>query len=502
MAAAAGNVKRVALELGGKSPNIIFADTDFETVVDNALTGAFVHSGQVCSAGCRVIVEAPIYDDFVAELARRTERIRLGSGLDEATETGPLISAEHRAKVERYVAFGIEDGARLVAGGHRPEEPALAAGFFFRPTVFADCDRSMRIVRDEIFGPVVTVERFETEDEAVALGNDTSYGLSGAVWTAGCRARPAGRRPAPPRHGLDQRLQRLPAPGRMGRLRTVRDRKGARPDGSGRVPRGEAHLPEHGSRPRALVRRLMAGPAIGPRGSPGSDRCPAGPGRGPGPRHPADHLGPQPVEDLRPGREQDRGHPRRAAEQRRHPAQDGLERRDPGRLLRRLAGRGVRGHGPVRERQVDPRPLPDPAHRAHGRRGPPRRRGHPQGRSEAPPRAPSAALRDGLPALRAAAPPEGHRQRGLRPRDPGRAASRSDTPGRARRSSWSAWSASRSATRTSCPAASSSGWGWPGRWRSTRRSCSSTSRSAPSTRSSGGTCRTRSSGSTRKSARR
>jgi betaine-aldehyde dehydrogenase len=195
MAAAAGNVKRVALELGGKSPNIIFADVDFETAVDNALTGAFVHSGQVCSAGCRVIVEAPIYDDFVAELGRRADRIRLGSGLDVATETGPLISAEHRAKVERYVAYGHEDGARLVAGGRRPDEPDLARGFFYRPTVFADCDRRMRIVRDEIFGPVVTVERFTTEEEAVRLGNDTTYGLSGAVWTqdAGRGQRVAGR---------------------------------------------------------------------------------------------------------------------------------------------------------------------------------------------------------------------------------------------------------------------------------------------------------------------
>ena len=195
MAAASGNVKRVALELGGKSPNIIFADADFETAVDNALTGAFVHSGQVCSAGCRVIVEAPMYDDLVAELARRADRIRLGSGLDETTETGPLISAEHRAKVERYVAFGIEDGARLVAGGRRPDEPELARGFFYRPTVFADADRRMRIVRDEIFGPVVTVERFTTEEEAIALGNDTTYGLSGAVWTqdAGRGQRVAGR---------------------------------------------------------------------------------------------------------------------------------------------------------------------------------------------------------------------------------------------------------------------------------------------------------------------
>jgi betaine-aldehyde dehydrogenase len=183
MRAAAGNVKKVALELGGKSPNIVFADADFETVVDYALTAAFLHSGQVCSAGCRAIVEDSIYDAFVSEVARRTELIRLGSGLAEQTEAGPLISAEHLAKVEGYVRIGREEGARLVAGGSRPSEPELANGFFFRPTVFADCRRDMRIVQEEIFGPVLTIERFTTEDEAIAIGNDTIYGLAGAVWT-------------------------------------------------------------------------------------------------------------------------------------------------------------------------------------------------------------------------------------------------------------------------------------------------------------------------------
>jgi betaine-aldehyde dehydrogenase len=182
--AAAGNVKNVALELGGKSPNIIFADADFDAAVDNALAGAFAHSGQVCSAGCRLIVEDAIHDRFVTELGRRADRIRLGHGLDERTETGALISAEHREKVERYIQLGIDEGARLVAGGGRPTGPDLQAGFYVRPTVFADCTSDMTIVREEIFGPVVSVERFTTEDEAVRLGNDTTYGLSGAVWTA------------------------------------------------------------------------------------------------------------------------------------------------------------------------------------------------------------------------------------------------------------------------------------------------------------------------------
>ena len=169
--ASAGNLKRVALELGGKSPNIVFADADFETAVDNALTAAFVHSGQVCSAGCRLIVEDAIHDRFVEELGRRADRIRLGHGTDPATETGALISDEHRAKVERHIAGAHRPRARgsSPAAGD-PTEPDLQAGFFLRPTVFADCRRDMTIIREEVFGPVVTVERFTTEDEAIALG--------------------------------------------------------------------------------------------------------------------------------------------------------------------------------------------------------------------------------------------------------------------------------------------------------------------------------------------
>jgi len=184
MRGAASNVKRVALELGGKSPNIIFADADFETAVDNALAGAFIHSGQVCSAGSRAIVEAGIYDAFVAEIGARADRIRLGPGSDERTETGALISAEHRARVEAHVASAVADGARLVAGGRRPDEPDLQAGFYYRPTVFADVRPDMRIVREEVFGPVLTIQPFSTEEEALELANDTDYGLAGAVWTA------------------------------------------------------------------------------------------------------------------------------------------------------------------------------------------------------------------------------------------------------------------------------------------------------------------------------
>ncbi|MFG2606529.1 aldehyde dehydrogenase family protein [Streptomyces sp. NPDC048514] len=184
MAGAAKGPKNIALELGGKNPNIVFEDADFAAAVDHALDAAFLHSGQVCSAGSRLLVQDSLHDRFVDALALRARAIRLGSGLAEGTESGPLSSAEHREKVERYIAVGREEGARLVTGGTRPDDPDLSRGFFLLPTIFADCDRSMRIVQEEVFGPVVTIERFGTEDEAVRLANDTRYGLAGGVWTS------------------------------------------------------------------------------------------------------------------------------------------------------------------------------------------------------------------------------------------------------------------------------------------------------------------------------
>jgi betaine-aldehyde dehydrogenase len=184
MRTAADTVKKIALELGGKNPNIVFADADFEAAVDHALTGVFLHAGQVCSAGTRLIVHTDLHDAFVAELVRRAETIKLGNGLAPDSRSGPLVSAEHRAKVERHVAQALAEGAKLVCGGRRPDAPELQAGFFYLPTIFDDCRRDMRIVQEETFGPILTVETFTTEDEAVELGNDTDYGLAGAVWTS------------------------------------------------------------------------------------------------------------------------------------------------------------------------------------------------------------------------------------------------------------------------------------------------------------------------------
>ncbi|SDJ05015.1 betaine-aldehyde dehydrogenase [Alteribacillus bidgolensis] len=187
MTAATGNFKKIALELGGKNPNVVFDDADFETAVDQALNAVFFHAGQVCSAGARLLVQDTIHDAFVKELVERTKQIKLGNGFDESTQSGPLISKEHRAKVENYVEIGIKEGANLVIGGKRPEADELQDGFFFEPTIFTDCDTSMRIVQEETFGPLLTIERFSTEEEAVQLANDSKYGLAGAVWTSDIR---------------------------------------------------------------------------------------------------------------------------------------------------------------------------------------------------------------------------------------------------------------------------------------------------------------------------
>lgn len=181
---------------------MVFADAcateeGFDTAVDQALNAAFMHSGQVCSAGGRLIVEESVRERFVAELARRAERIRLGRGTEEGVECGPLVSAQQRAKTEDYVASALAEGAELRCGGKRPEPSPQRpeSGYFYEPTVLDHCHREMRVVREEVFGPVLTVETFRTEDEAVALANDTEYGLAGAVWTAdaGRARRVAGR---------------------------------------------------------------------------------------------------------------------------------------------------------------------------------------------------------------------------------------------------------------------------------------------------------------------
>ena len=184
MAAAAPTVKRVALELGGKNANIVFADADREAALDMALTAVFLHSGQVCSAGARLLVEESIAGPFVDELVERAGAIRPGLPFDPDAQTGSLTSEQHLHKVEDYVARGLAEGARLRVGGARPDDPALARGYYYLPTVLDQVRSDMHVVQEESFGPVLTVETFTTEQEAVRLANDTIYGLAGAVWTS------------------------------------------------------------------------------------------------------------------------------------------------------------------------------------------------------------------------------------------------------------------------------------------------------------------------------
>jgi len=177
---AAANIKKVGLELGGKSPNIVFADADREAALQGVLWGAFANAGQVCSAGSRALVERAIYEEFLAELATRAQAITVGPGSDPASQMGPLSSAAQLATTERYVAIGLQEGARLLCGGQRI---ATQKGFFFEPTIFADVENQMTIAQEEIFGPVLVVIPFADEQEALRIANGTIYGLAAGVWS-------------------------------------------------------------------------------------------------------------------------------------------------------------------------------------------------------------------------------------------------------------------------------------------------------------------------------
>lgn len=181
MANGADTLKRYSFELGGKSPVIVFADCDFDRAVDAAVFGVFSLNGERCTAGSRLIVQDAIYDDFVTAVGARTEAVRVGDPTDIDTELGPLIHPEHHKRVGEYIEIGRNEGARLVAGGTRPD--GFTEGNFLNATLFAEVTSDMRIFKEEIFGPVVVASRFSDEQEAVALANDVRYGLAGYVWT-------------------------------------------------------------------------------------------------------------------------------------------------------------------------------------------------------------------------------------------------------------------------------------------------------------------------------
>jgi betaine-aldehyde dehydrogenase len=177
---AADTVKRVTLELGGKSPNIFFADADFEAAIDGALFGVFINQGEVCSAGSRILVERSIYPRFLEAMTEKAKRIKLGPPLARETKMGPLVSQEQYERVRSYQELGRKE-AKLALGGGRPA--SLARGYYVEPTIFYDADNSSRIAREEIFGPVATVIPFADEKDALRIANDTPYGLAAAVWS-------------------------------------------------------------------------------------------------------------------------------------------------------------------------------------------------------------------------------------------------------------------------------------------------------------------------------
>ncbi|MEX0834316.1 MAG: aldehyde dehydrogenase family protein [Actinomycetota bacterium] len=182
MREAADTLKRVSLELGGKSPNIFFADADFEAAVEGACNGVFWNQGEICSAGTRVFVEKSIYDDALNAMTDHAKAIKLGDGLDPDTSMGPLVSKQQQDTVQSYIEIGMKE-AKLAAQGETPSDPKLAGGYFVPPTIFADADNDDRISREEIFGPVMTVIPFEDVDEVVRMSNDNPYGLAAAIWT-------------------------------------------------------------------------------------------------------------------------------------------------------------------------------------------------------------------------------------------------------------------------------------------------------------------------------
>lgn len=177
------NMKKVSLELGGKSPSIIFNDADVDVAIDYTLYGIFLGAGQVCSSGSRLLVQEDLYETFVDKYVERAKKIRTGPGIDEAHEMGAIVSEAHMESILKYIQIGKEEGATLRLGGNRLIENGLEKGFFIEPTIFTDVTSDMRIVQEEIFGPVVTIQKFKDEAEAIALANDTAYGLAGAVFS-------------------------------------------------------------------------------------------------------------------------------------------------------------------------------------------------------------------------------------------------------------------------------------------------------------------------------
>jgi aldehyde dehydrogenase (NAD+) len=183
MAQAAAHLKKVTLELGGKSPSILLPDADLDKAIDGVLFGMFYHSGQLCEAGTRCFVHSSLYDEVVERLVARTRQLRIGDPLELDTDIGPLISFAQRERVERYIQIGREEGAKLAIGGGRPEGALFARGPYLEPTIFTGVDNRSRLAQEEIFGPVFSIIRYDEIGDAIAMANDTMYGLAASIWS-------------------------------------------------------------------------------------------------------------------------------------------------------------------------------------------------------------------------------------------------------------------------------------------------------------------------------
>src|SRR5699024_447651 len=178
-----GNLKKVSLELGGKSANIVFSDADYQTALDHAAFAIFNNSGEVCSAGSRLLLQREIYDEFLKDLVEITKNIKVGNGFKNSTQMGPLVNQQQLRKVKSYVELGKEE-AKLMCGGNQIIEDGFELGNFFEPTIFSDADPKSRIAQEEVFGPVLTVIPFDTEEEAINIANDSNYGLAAGIFTS------------------------------------------------------------------------------------------------------------------------------------------------------------------------------------------------------------------------------------------------------------------------------------------------------------------------------
>ncbi len=179
----ANNITRVSLELGGKAANVVFSDADLERCIESSAFAVFGNCGQDCCARSRILVQRPVYEEFVERFSRRTAALQVGQPLDEKTEIGPLISAGQRQRSLDYIALGQQEGAQLISGGSIPAMPGSETGYFLQPAILTHVSNSMRVSQEEIFGPVAGIIPFDTEEEAVRLANDVAYGLAGSLWT-------------------------------------------------------------------------------------------------------------------------------------------------------------------------------------------------------------------------------------------------------------------------------------------------------------------------------